>query len=1043
MKNQRYLAARTLIGITTLLSGICLAAPEFDTAVNGPFAPSTTDDEVFFAADVSDSDLLHGLAGTHSGWRNNNGAQDVYLNDGLHGGDFDTDGLSALVGAAWASDGNSSSSTFELGTGTGFGFNLTAIRSIAGWQGAGFPNQKYDVSIRYVGEVDFTYLLTVDYQPFPATPNNNGGSTRVVTTDGTGILATGVEAIRFDILDTTSNNAGGTVFREIDVEGFPSGDDDGDGLPNFYEEAHTDPPSPTALNPNDDLENGGTGDGLTNLQEFQAGTDPTDPDSDDDTLLDGDEVAGAGTRPPTDPTLGDTDGDGLSDLIETDTGIFVNASDSGSDPTDPDSDADGTGDGEEVAAGFDPNDLNSKPEQPLRIMALGDSITVGYTDNPSWANHPFMFGYRSGLYSRLTTAGYNFEFVGASPEPWDGTSGDPTQGGTYTPALDLRDLGQDGHRGYGGAQIGGVQANIVNYINTDQPDVILLLIGINGIGAGSPAALDTLVNTIVTTDPNIELIVAQITPRATYNANLWNYNVYIRDTLVPTYAGNGFKVSTVDLYTLFLDNPADPTSITPGILANNINHPNNTSYDAMAQKWFEGLEALDIGGADTDEDGLPDVFELAHTDPPSATGLQPNDDLENGGAGDGLNNLEEYQYGTDPNDADTDGDGLGDGEEIEGAGSRPSTNPKLIDTDGDGLSDRVETNTRIFASYTPGVDPPFTDTGDTGTDPTRPDTDSDGSPDGVEIGNGSDPNEPPPITLVGYWPFNSDANPQPDLSNFTNDAAVFAGATWVDDPDRGGVMEFNGNDAYLEVADSPSLSLTGNFSISAWINVTDFTGFRGIVGKTAGADGNRPASYDLYLLQNDGRPRVFSGSPDGFANATANTAPGLGEWHHLAITRIGDNVSFYYDGILDAQTTVTSEMLDSDAPLRIGNRTDLITDFLGKMDDVAIFDGGLSPEQINDVMSGDFRAFGIGANLTINIVTRDPITGHVSLTFNSQPDREYAIDYSTSLKPTGEPGGWQELEDGIESQGAETTYVDSIESGISSRVFYRVREVQN
>ena len=133
-------------------------------------------------------------------------------------------------------------------------------------------------------------------------------------------------------------------------------------------------------------------------------------------------------------------------------------------------------------------------------------------------------------------------------------------------------------------------------------------------------------------------------------------------------------------------------------------------------------------------------------------------------------------------------------------------------------------------------------------------------------------------------------------------------------------------------------------------------------------------------------------------------------------------------------------MLDSDATLRIGNRADLVTDFLGKMDDVAIFDGGLSPEQINDVMSGDFRAFGIGANLTINIVTRDPITGHVSLTFNSQPDREYAIDYSTSLKPTGEPGGWQELEDGIESQGSSTTYIDSTVAGSFSRVFYRVRE---
>lgn len=106
---------------------------------------------------------------------------------------------------------------------------------------------------------------------------------------------------------------------------------------------------------------------------------------------------------------------------------------------------------------------------PLRIMCLGDSITVGYTDNPSWANHPFKFGYRSGLNSRLTNASYNFLFVGASTEPWTGISGDPTQGGTYKPALDLRDFGQDGHRGYGGA---GIWNNVNSWIATDNPDVI-------------------------------------------------------------------------------------------------------------------------------------------------------------------------------------------------------------------------------------------------------------------------------------------------------------------------------------------------------------------------------------------------------------------------------------------------------------------------------------------------------------------------------------------------------------------------------------------
>jgi hypothetical protein len=46
--------------------------------------------------------------------------------------------------------------------------------------------------------------------------------------------------------------------------------------------------------------------------------------------------------------------------------------------------------------------------------------------------------YRSGLYTRLTNAGYNFQFVGASPEPWNGHSGDPTNGGAYSQRVEVR-----------------------------------------------------------------------------------------------------------------------------------------------------------------------------------------------------------------------------------------------------------------------------------------------------------------------------------------------------------------------------------------------------------------------------------------------------------------------------------------------------------------------------------------------------------------------------------------------------------------------------
>ena len=57
--------------------------------------------------------------------------------------------------------------------------------------------------------------------------------------------------------------------------------------------------------------------------------------------------------PPVDPSV-DTDGDGLYDSVETDTGVYVSPTDTGTNPNVPDSSGDGFTDGEVVSAGYDP-----------------------------------------------------------------------------------------------------------------------------------------------------------------------------------------------------------------------------------------------------------------------------------------------------------------------------------------------------------------------------------------------------------------------------------------------------------------------------------------------------------------------------------------------------------------------------------------------------------------------------------------------------------------------------------------------------------------
>jgi hypothetical protein len=79
-------------------------------------------------------------------------------------------------------------------------------------------------------------------------------------------------------------------------------------------------------------------------------------DEDRDGLLNSEELARG-----TSPLSTDTDDDGVGDLVETGTGVFVDVSDTGTDPLDPDSDGDGVEDGAELAGGSFPTDPGSVP----------------------------------------------------------------------------------------------------------------------------------------------------------------------------------------------------------------------------------------------------------------------------------------------------------------------------------------------------------------------------------------------------------------------------------------------------------------------------------------------------------------------------------------------------------------------------------------------------------------------------------------------------------------------------------------------------------
>ncbi|MBS4926563.1 MAG: hypothetical protein KHZ92_11570, partial [Ruminococcus bicirculans] len=138
------------------------------------------------------------------------------------------------------------------------------------------------------------------------------------------------------LADTDDDGLPNLIEKEVGSDPY-NPDTDGDNLPDGYEALTlgTDSTKPDTddngvLDCDEDFDE----DGLTNLQEYEQGTEPYNEDTDGDGLKDGEEINTYGT----DPLKVDTDDDGLDDGDE----IYFET-----DPLNPDSDGNGISDGDE------------------------------------------------------------------------------------------------------------------------------------------------------------------------------------------------------------------------------------------------------------------------------------------------------------------------------------------------------------------------------------------------------------------------------------------------------------------------------------------------------------------------------------------------------------------------------------------------------------------------------------------------------------------------------------------------------------------------
>ena len=362
---------------------------------------------------------------------------------------------------------------------------------------------------------------------------------------------------------------------------------------------------------------------------------------------------------------------------------------------------------------------------------------------------------------------------------------------------------------------------------------------------------------------------------------------------------------------------------------------------------------------DGDADGMPDAYEIAN-------GLSAGDpgDASTDADSDNLSNLDEYLLGTDPQDDDSDDDGLKDGVELNGGAyvdaSNTGTDPLNPDSDGDGLLDGAEN---------PNL--PFVDENQPGTNPTIVDTDEDGFDDGLEVlistSNPTNPASRPLrsglLDIVAYWDFNDNSDPtktfdlvkgfQGDLKAGTLFSADATGRT-LTAGDRAldmGITANSGTGVIVEQA--RFLDLAGaqdQIGISFWVNLPSLQ-------QSMAVYANSPAverAFSAHVPWSNGQAYWdTNGCCDGARqrmNIPANLT--LSTWSHVVLNKNGDTKAIWVNGVKLFEKINTDDLQKTFTRFFIGTNSATLNT-VGLLDDMAIYADALNDEEIAALAAGD------------------------------------------------------------------------------------------
>jgi uncharacterized protein (DUF2141 family) len=167
----------------------------------------------------------------------------------------------------------------------------------------------------------------------------------------------------------------------------------------------------------------------------------------------------------------------------------------------------------------------------------------------------------------------------------------------------------------------------------------------------------------------------------------------------------------------------------------------------------------------------------------------------------------------------------------------------------------------------------------------------------------------------------------------------------------GKILEFDGVDDYVEIADNNNFDITSQITIEAWIKVVSWKP-NVWEGSIVCKEGSGSSGYMLRCGDN-GKVNfnIGTGSSNEITTDVQNSLT-LENWYHIAATYNGNTQSIYINGELVKEKATSGNILTNSGNLRFGSSPSYTTRlFNGKMEEVRIWNIALDSIQIRENMN--------------------------------------------------------------------------------------------